>query len=52
MFHASMTFDLVDETNSLRDMVHAWAQERVKPMASQVDANNLFTHALWREMGS
>ena len=51
MFHASMTFDLGDETNALRDMVHAWAQERVKPIAAQVDADNLFPHALWREMG-
>ena len=51
MFHALMTFDLGDETNALRDMVHAWAQERVKPIAAQVDADNLFPHALWREMG-
>lgn len=51
MFHASMTFDLGDETNALRDMVHSWAQERIKPIAAQVDADNLFPHALWREMG-
>ena len=51
MFHASMTFDLGDETNALRDMVHAWAQERVKPIAAKVDADNLFPHLLWREMG-
>ena len=51
MFHASMTFDLGDETNALRDMVHSWAQERIKPIAAQVDADNLFPHALWREIG-
>ena len=51
MFHASMTFDLGDETNALRDMVHSWAQERIKPIAAQVDADNQFPHALWREMG-
>ncbi len=51
MFHASMTFDLGDETNALRGMVHAWAQERVKPIAAKVDADNLFPHVLWREMG-
>ncbi len=51
MFHASMTFDLGEETNALRDMVHNWAQERVKPIAAQVDADNLFPSALWREMG-
>ena len=51
MFHASMTFDLGDETNAVRDMVNSWAQERIKPIAAQVDADNLFPHALWREMG-
>jgi len=51
MFHASMTFDLGDETNAVRDMVDSWAQERIKPIAAQVDADNLFHHALWREMG-
>ena len=51
MFHATMTFDLGEDTNALRDVVHAWAQERVKPMAAQVDADNLFPSALWKEMG-
>ncbi len=51
MFHASMTFDLGEETNALRDMVHAWAQERVKPMAAKVDTDNLFPAELWKEMG-
>lgn len=51
MFHASMTFDLGEDTNALRDMVHAWAQDRVKPMAAQIDADNMFPPALWPEMG-
>ena len=51
MFHASMTFDLGEDTNALRDMVHAWAQERVKPMAAKVDSDNLFPSELWQEMG-
>ncbi|MEO9863588.1 MAG: isovaleryl-CoA dehydrogenase [Yoonia sp.] len=51
MFHGSMTFDLGEDTNALRDMVHGWAQERVKPMAAQIDADNLFPPALWTEMG-
>jgi len=52
MFHASMIFDLGDETNALREMVHAWAQERVKPIAAIVDVDNLFPPHLWREMGA
>ena len=34
MFNASMTFDLGEDVNALRDVVHRWAQERVKPMAA------------------
>ena len=51
MFHASMRFDLGEDVNALRDMVHAWAQERVKPLAAEIDQSNAFPAALWREMG-
>ncbi|MDP3339742.1 isovaleryl-CoA dehydrogenase [Frigidibacter sp.] len=51
MFMASMTFDLGEDVNALRDMVHRWAQERVKPMAAEVDRGNTFPPELWREMG-
>ncbi|MGA0542239.1 isovaleryl-CoA dehydrogenase [Neotabrizicola sp. VNH66] len=51
MFNASMTFDLGEEVNALRDMVHRWAQDRVKPLAATVDRENLFPAPLWREMG-
>ncbi|GGX56943.1 isovaleryl-CoA dehydrogenase [Tateyamaria omphalii] len=51
MFHASMTFDLGDEIGALRDMVHRWAQERVKPMAAKIDTDNSFPPELWPEMG-
>jgi isovaleryl-CoA dehydrogenase len=37
--------------NALRDMVHAWAQAHLKPMAAQIDRDNLFPPALWRDMG-
>ncbi len=51
MFMSSMTFDLGEEVNALRDMVHRWAQERVKPIAAEVDHGNAFPNELWREMG-
>lgn len=51
MFLSSMTFDLGGDLNALRDMVHRWAQERVKPIAAQVDRTNEFPNDLWREMG-
>ena len=51
MFHATMNFDLGSEVNALREMVHRWAQERVKPLAAAIDASNEFPHELWQEMG-
>ena len=51
MFTASMRFDLGEDIAALRDMVHRWAQERVKPLAAEVDKTNSLPAALWREMG-
>ncbi|MBL3575720.1 isovaleryl-CoA dehydrogenase [Rhodovulum sulfidophilum] len=51
MFTATMEFDLDDDTRALRDMVHRWAQERVRPMAAAIDRDNVFPAGLWREMG-
>jgi isovaleryl-CoA dehydrogenase len=46
-----MTFDLGEDVNALRDMVHRWAQERIKPMAQEIDQKNEFPAELWQEMG-
>jgi isovaleryl-CoA dehydrogenase len=51
MFMASMTFDLGEDVNTLRDSVHRWAQEKVKPLADEIDKTNEFPAHLWREMG-
>ena len=51
MFNATMQFDLGEDVNALRDMVHRWAQDRVKPMAAEVDRSNTFPPELWQEMG-
>jgi isovaleryl-CoA dehydrogenase len=32
-------------------MVHRWPQDRLKPIAGDVDRDNLFPHEIWREMG-
>jgi isovaleryl-CoA dehydrogenase len=52
MFNTTMKFDLGDDVTEMRDMVHRWAQERVKPMAAEIDTKNEFPPALWEEMGS
>ena len=51
MFMHSMRFDLGEDIEALREMVHRWAQERVKPMAAGIDRSNAFPNELWREMG-
>ncbi|GMG84020.1 isovaleryl-CoA dehydrogenase [Paralimibaculum aggregatum] len=51
MFTASMKFDLGEDVEALRETVHRWAQERVKPMAAEIDRTNCFPPALWEEMG-
>ncbi|WP_439109988.1 isovaleryl-CoA dehydrogenase [Lentibacter sp.] len=51
MFMGSMKFDLGEDVNALQDMVHRWAQERVKPMAAEIDSKNEFPPELWTEMG-
>ncbi|MFP4328661.1 MAG: isovaleryl-CoA dehydrogenase [Paracoccaceae bacterium] len=51
MFNAVMSFDLGEDVHALRETVHRWAQDRIKPMAAQIDRDNIFPHHLWREMG-
>ncbi|MEM8579443.1 MAG: isovaleryl-CoA dehydrogenase [Pseudomonadota bacterium] len=51
MFTQSMTFDLGEDVNALREVAHRWAQDRVKPMAAEIDARNEFPAELWKEMG-
>ncbi|GGL73050.1 acyl-CoA dehydrogenase family protein [Wenxinia marina] len=51
MFTATLSFGLGDEIEALRETVHRWAQERVRPQAAEIDRTNIFPPALWREMG-
>ena len=51
MFDAVMRFDLGEDVNALRETVQRWAQERVKPLAAEIDRTNAFPAELWREMG-
>ncbi|MCP5072222.1 MAG: isovaleryl-CoA dehydrogenase, partial [Rhodobacteraceae bacterium] len=51
MFTASMNFACGEEIEALRDMVHRWAQERIAPMAAEIDQKNEFPAELWKEFG-
>ncbi len=51
MFLGSMSFDLGEDVDALQETVHRWAQERVKPIAADIDKSNEFPVHLWTEMG-
>ncbi|MBA4491368.1 isovaleryl-CoA dehydrogenase [Paracoccus sp. S1E-3] len=51
MFTHGMEFDLGEDIGALREMVHRFAQERIKPIAAEVDRSNAFPNELWRELG-
>ena len=51
MFLGSMYFDLGEDVDALRESVHRWAQEQVKPIAADIDKNNEFPTHLWTAMG-
>ena len=51
MFEASLRFEFDDAVADLRDVVRRWAQERVKPLAAEIDSENRMPRKLWREMG-
>ena len=51
MFESSMKFNFGEEIDELRDLVHRWAQEKLKPSAARIDGENAFPRELWRELG-
>ncbi len=51
MFNATMDFGLGEDIDALRESVHRFAQERIRPLAAQIDRDNVFPATLWREMG-
>ena len=52
MFTATLNFALGEELDALRDTVQAWAQDRVAPLAAEIDRTNVFPAHLWQEMGA
>ena len=51
MYHHSMKFGLGEDIDALRDMVHRFAQERIAPIAADVDRDDNFPAHLWKEFG-
>ncbi|MEM9280149.1 MAG: acyl-CoA dehydrogenase family protein, partial [Pseudomonadota bacterium] len=51
MFYASMNFGLGEDIEALREATHKFAQEKVKPLAQEIDKTNEFPAHLWKEFG-
>ncbi|MFC6489494.1 isovaleryl-CoA dehydrogenase [Nitratireductor sp. GCM10026969] len=51
MFTQTLDFGLGEEIGSMREMVHRFAQEKIAPLAADIDSANDFPGHLWPEMG-
>ncbi len=47
----SIDFQLGEELDMLRDMVHNLAQNEIAPLAAEADEKSEFPHHLWRKLG-
>ena len=52
MFTTGMNFGLGDDIEQLRETVHRFAQDKIAPLAGQIDETNQFPMHLWQEMGA
>ncbi|EIM74955.1 isovaleryl-CoA dehydrogenase [Nitratireductor aquibiodomus RA22] len=52
MYTGSMNFGLGEDIDALREMTHRFAQEKIAPLAAQIDESNEFPAHLWQEMGA
>ena len=51
MYTNTLDFGLGEDIDALRDMVRRFAQERIAPLAAEIDSSNEFPAHLWRELG-
>lgn len=52
MFTTGMNFGLGDEIEQLRETVNRFAQDKIAPLAGEIDETNQFPMHLWQEMGA
>ncbi len=52
MYLSGMNFGLGDDIEQLRETVHRFAQDRIAPLAEEIDQSNQFPPHLWQEMGA
>jgi isovaleryl-CoA dehydrogenase len=51
MYTNTLGFGLDAEVEALRDMVRRFAQDRIAPLAAEIDRSNDFPQHLWAELG-
>jgi len=52
MYNNTLNFGHGDDIDALRDMVRRFAQERIAPIAADIDRSNEFPAHLWQELGA
>jgi isovaleryl-CoA dehydrogenase len=52
MYDRTLNFGLGEDINSLRDLVRRFAQDRIAPVAAEIDRENVFPAHLWAELGA
>ncbi len=52
MYTHTLSFGLDSDMEALRDMVRRFAQEKIAPIAAEIDRSNEFPQHLWRELGA
>lgn len=52
MYMTGMNFGLGDDIEQLRETVYRFAQDRIAPLAAEIDETNQFPMHLWQEMGA
>jgi isovaleryl-CoA dehydrogenase len=50
--HIDFDFGLGDETDLLREQVKKFAEQRIAPLAVQIDMSNSFPRSLWPQLGA
>ena len=52
MYTNTLSFGHDEDIEALRDMVRRFAQDRIAPIAADIDRSNEFPAHLWRELGA
>jgi isovaleryl-CoA dehydrogenase len=52
MYDRTLNFGLGEDLDGLRDLVRRFAQERIAPIAAEIDRSNVFPAHLWTELGA